>query len=142
MNSRRGIVYLGLVFLLGLALGALATIWAGKQGWFAEGSRWQRSSKRGVEWLNRELNLTSEQRQQLELILDEMGEAYRAIRERTRPEYRTVRQQGRDKIRAILSQEQRAKFEQLVREIDEKEAQRHRKRDTHKRKNSSGSERK
>lgn len=139
MRSRRAVLYLGLVFLLGIALGALGMVWAGRQGWTHADSRQQRRP-RGVEWLDRELNLSPQQRQQVEAILDEMGQAYRNIRQRTRPEYEAVRQQGRDRIRALLSEEQRARFEQLVRQLDEKEARRRQERDKPKNKDSSRSE--
>jgi len=125
MGTRRAIVYLLLVFLLGLALGSVGTFWAWKSGklraWWGSRSA-QRSP---VEWLNRELNLTAEQQKQLEAILDETAAGYRSIRERVGPEYEQVRQAGREKIRAILTPEQRAKFEELVRAIDEERA-RHR----------------
>lgn len=126
MGNRRAFVYLLVVFLLGLALGSLGTFWAWKSGqlraWW--GSRY--STRSPVEWLNRELNLTAEQQKQLEGILDETAAGYRDIRERVGPEYEQVRRAGREKIRAILTPEQRAKFEELVRAIDEKRA-RHRK---------------
>ena len=125
MGSRRAIVYLLLVFLLGLALGSVGTFWAWKSGklraWW--GSRYAQRSP--VEWLNRELKLTPDQQKQLEAILDETAAGYRSIRERVGPEYEQVRQAGREKIRAILTPEQRAKFEELVRAIDEERA-RHR----------------
>ncbi len=141
MGSRRAVVYLILVFLLGLALGGLATVWASKRGYTYDGSKRSRRA-RGVEWLDGELGLTTEQRREVEAILDEMGEAYRAIRKRIRPEYGAVRQQGREKIRALLDDEQRARFEQLIREIDQKEAQRHRKRDRGRQETPSGGEQK
>jgi len=139
IRSRRAVLYLGLVFLLGIALGALGMFWAGRHGWtHADSTRQHRP--RGVEWLDRELDLSAEQRQQVEAILDEMGQAYREIRQRTRPEYEAVRQQGRDRIRALLSEEQRGRFEQLVRELDEKEARRSQERDKPKKQDSPRSE--
>jgi len=128
MGSRRAVLYLAVVFLLGLALGALGMVWAGRHGWIYADSNYHRRPK-GVEWLDRELNFSPEQRQQVEAVLDEMGQAYREIRQRTRPEYDTLRQKGRDRIRALLREEQRPRFEQLVRELDEREARRRQERD-------------
>lgn len=123
MGTRRAVVYLVLVFLLGLALGSVGTVWVVKKGllrsWWSERYSFPQGA---VEWLDRELKLTPEQRRQLEAILDETAAGYRAIRERVGPEYEQVRQAGREKIRAILTPEQRAKFEELVRAIDEKRA--------------------
>lgn len=125
MGSRRAIGYLVLLFLLGLGLGVLGTLWAHKSDWFHD--RWRHShfsTQGAVDWLNRELTLSPDQQKQLETILDETAAGYRAIRERVQPEYEQVRHAGRDKIRAILTEAQRAKFEELVRRIDEKRQKR------------------
>lgn len=120
MGSRRAVLYLVLVFLLGFVLGALATHWATRAGVLASVFR---SEERGpLEWLTRELDLTPEQQKQLGPILDEAGTQYYAIFEPVRPQYEQVRQQTRNKIRALLTPQQRVKFEELVRHIDEKEA--------------------
>ena len=124
MDTRRAFFYLTLVFLLGALVGGLATLWATRRGWAAERGDHRRDPRGALEWLDHELKLKPEQRSKVEAILDETGQAYRAIRQRTRPEYEAVRQQGREKIRAVLNEEQRARFEELVREIDARDAER------------------
>ncbi|MBI2955915.1 MAG: hypothetical protein HYY26_01250 [Acidobacteria bacterium] len=124
-STGRAVVYLLLVFLLGVAGGVVGSMWAARQGWLPGASGHRHFTKEGaVRWLTEELNLTPEQQRQLEAILDETGRGYEAIRERTRPEYDRIRQEGREKIRAILTAEQRARFEELVRRIDEERARR------------------
>ena len=120
MGSRRAVFYLGLVFVLGFVLGALGGHYADKAGWLAYLHKGGGQGPLG--WLTRELDLTPEQQKQLGPILDEAGAQYFAIFEKVRPEYEQVRQQTREKIRALLSEKQRAKFEELVRHIDEREA--------------------
>lgn len=127
MGTRRAILYLLVVFVLGAVVGGLATHWASRRGWASERSDYRRDPRGALEWLNRELKLSPNQRAQVEAILDDTGQAYRTIRQRTRPEYESVRQQGRDRIRAVLNEEQRARFEELVREIDAAREEKHRK---------------
>jgi Spy/CpxP family protein refolding chaperone len=46
------------------------------------------------------------------------------LHEKLDPEYEQVRQQGRERIRQALTAEQRPKFEDLLRQIDEDRRQR------------------
>lgn len=120
MGSRRAVLYLVLVFVLGLVLGALGGRYGERAGWWRY---FHRGEERGpLAWLTRELDLTPEQQKQLGPILDEASAQYSAIFEKVRPEYEQVRHQTRQKIRAFLTDAQRAKFDELVRRIDEREA--------------------
>lgn len=125
MGSRRAVLYLVLVFLLGFALGGLATFWGTKAGWLPYPSVDREKSP--LEWLTRELNLTPEQQQQLEPILDKTGAKYYTIFKDVWPEYTRVREESREKIRALLTEKQLVKFEELVRQTEEKEAEYHKK---------------
>ena len=121
-ESKQALGYLLLVFVLGAALGA------GGMYWFESGSAALAGEKKGgkaetstVDWLSEELECTREQRAQLEEILDDTRTRYDAAWLEVEPKFEEARQGGRDRIRAILSDEQKAKFEKLVRRIDEKE---------------------
>jgi len=50
---------------------------------------------------------------------NDMRSHYQALHQKLDPEYEQVRQQGRERIRQILTPEQRPKFEDLLRQIDE-----------------------
>ncbi len=130
MSNRKALVFLVAVFLLGGAAGVLGTMWATHTG-LAAGSGAPRKLTRqsAMDWLNTELRLSAEQQQQLGVILDETGAEYEAIRERVRPEYDQVRQQSRERIRAILTAEQKARFEELVKQMDEERARHRRERE-------------
>jgi Spy/CpxP family protein refolding chaperone len=125
METRRAALYLTLVFVLGAAAGGVGMFWAERHGLVQAGAGPAHMTRAGAQdWLTRELRLTAEQRQQLGVILDDTEKGYRQVRERVRPEFETVRQSGREKIRAILTVEQRARFEELVRQLDEERARR------------------
>jgi Spy/CpxP family protein refolding chaperone len=130
MSNRKALAFLLAVFVLGAAAGVLGTMWATKTGLAAGSAGPSKFTKpAAMEWLTNELKLSAEQQQQLGPILDETATSYEAIRERVRPEYDQVRQQSRDRIRAILTPEQKARFEELVRQMDEERARRHRERE-------------
>jgi Spy/CpxP family protein refolding chaperone len=65
------------------------------------------------------LSLSPDQQKQLETIFNDMRDHYQALHQKLDPEYEQVRQQGRERIRQILTTEQRPKFEDLLRQIDE-----------------------
>ena len=129
-GSKQAVGYLVLVFLLGAALGTGGGYWFASNE-LVEASKKQKASKKPstVDWLIKELDLTPEQKTQFHGILDETRETYDSIRRmEVRPRYDAARQAGREKIRAILNEEQRAKFDDLVRHLDEKEKKRREKR--------------
>lgn len=116
MNRKAIVLVLG-VFILGMIVGGLAM-------YLAEG-RVLRSAQRGgpgrvVQQLTTDLGLSAEQQKQLESILEETRSHYEKLYETIQPERQKIREEGRDRIRAILSPEQRAKFEEFVRRIDER----------------------
>ena len=122
--NRRAVFYLALVFVLGVALGGVGTYLAEEWNVVDWHGRNRDHGRGVVERLSKELSLSPEQRTQLEAILGETGKQYEQIRERTQPEYEQVRQAGRERIRAILTEQQRPKFEELLRQIDAERRQR------------------
>jgi periplasmic protein CpxP/Spy len=74
---------------------------------------------RRVEELTRELTLTPEQAKQLDAILLLRHTQSRTIHDQADAQVEQVRQMGRNEIRAILSPEQRPKFEEFLRRTDE-----------------------
>lgn len=121
-KKSRAVVYVLLIFLCGIVTGALAHNLL---------HRWERAqnrqvaqaaappqnrTQRTVEHFTRDLHLTPEQAQQLTVILDETRTKYRAHEDATR-------QQARNHIREILSDEQRAQYEEIIRRNDERRHQ-------------------
>lgn len=69
--------------------------------------------------LTKELQLTSEQTQQIDAVLTETREEYLRLRKETRPHYQLIRSRSRDRIRQVLRADQLPKFEEMVRQRDE-----------------------
>lgn len=113
-SSRKAVLLVMLVFVLGIALGALGT-YVVTRSVQAEGARHHNA----LALFTRDLNLTQQQQQQIEAILRDVRAQYAAIHEKVDPEYDAARKQGRDRIRAILTPAQRPKFEELMRRMDE-----------------------
>ena len=74
---------------------------------------------RRVEELSRELTLTPEQAKQLDAILLLRHTQSRTLHEQGETQIEQVRQMGRNDIRAILSPEQKPKFEEFLKRTDE-----------------------
>ena len=110
-----------LVFLLGIALGAVGMRVAEQKVW---GDRREDRGRmagpaRFVEQLTKELALTTAQQQQLNSILEDTRKNYDVIYAPVRPQIEQARQEGRGRIRAMLTPEQAAKFDEMLRKIDE-----------------------
>ena len=64
--------------------------------------------------LQSELRLTQEQREQIEGIMADGQERIQKVRQRIEPEIRKEMTESRERIRDVLTQEQRERFEQLM----------------------------
>ena len=119
--QQKATLWLALVFVLGTALGAvLGYAFANRSNAAAPAqltAEQRRAQKR--EQLTREVGLTAEQQKQVIAILDEAQGEYKAIHAVSDPQVDAVRQKSRDKIRTILTAEQKPKFEEFIRKMDE-----------------------
>jgi Spy/CpxP family protein refolding chaperone len=73
-----------------------------------------------MEEMTTRLNLTAKQQQELNAILDYIGNRFRELRERSRPEERAIRQEQVDKVNAILTPEQRVEYAKMLQEREER----------------------
>ncbi|HEX5220234.1 MAG TPA: hypothetical protein VFZ59_11755 [Verrucomicrobiae bacterium] len=71
-------------------------------------------SREFIQVLDRQLQLTPEQRERVSRIMVEGQERVRELRSRIDPELRKELQQTREQIRAVLTPEQRERFEQMM----------------------------
>jgi Spy/CpxP family protein refolding chaperone len=119
--SRKAVVLVLVVFVLGVALGALGAYLVNGRVWGAHPEVFRHRDKRTqmIEQLTRELALTQDQHKELEAILSDMHSKYEALHQQINPQTERVRQEGRERIRAILTPEQRPRFEEFLRRMDE-----------------------
>ena len=119
---RKAALWVAAVFVLGAALGGvLGYIFGHHRVSAAAGpppSERERRARR-VEQLTQELTLTSEQRQQLDAILSELHAEYKTLHEQSDAQIDQAKQRGRDRIRGILTAEQKPKFEEFLKRMDE-----------------------
>lgn len=113
--------WLALVFILGTALGAVLGYAFAHRSYAAAPvqltAEQRRAQKRAQ--LIEEVGLTPDQQTQVVAILDQAQNDYKAIHAVSDPQIDAVRQKSRDKIRQILTPEQKPRFEEFLRKMDE-----------------------
>ncbi len=123
--SKRAILLVVVVFVLGLAFGGLSIHVAADRGWTGHhGPRGGSGKARLMDQLTRELELSAEQQNQLQAVLDQTRQRYQSIYEQIRPQMEQARLRGRENIRKLLTAEQLPKFEALVQRMDEERKKR------------------
>ena len=124
--KRRAALWVAVVFVLGAALGGVFGYFYGHRSTVAAAnpplSEPQRRAQR-VAQLTQELGLTNDQKKQLDGALSQLHAEYKSIRDQSNQQLDSqmdqARQKGRDQIRAILTPEQKPKFEEFLRRLDE-----------------------
>jgi Spy/CpxP family protein refolding chaperone len=119
--TRKAAVWVGVVFLLGTALGGTLGYSYAHHFVSAASTPLPEPVKRAqrVEQLTQLLSLTSAQSQQVDAILLQRHTEAKTLHEQTDAQIEQVRQKGRDQVRAILTPEQKPKFEEFLRHLDE-----------------------
>jgi Spy/CpxP family protein refolding chaperone len=124
--KRRAALWVAVVFVLGAALGGVFGYLYGHRSIVAAAnpplSEAQRRAQR-VEQLTQDLGLTNDQKQRLDSTLSQLHAEYKSIHDQSNQQLNSsmdqARQKGRDQIRAILTPEQKPKFEEFLRRLDE-----------------------
>jgi Spy/CpxP family protein refolding chaperone len=120
--KRKAALWVAVVFVVGAALGGVFGFFYGHRSVVSASnppmSEPVRRAKR-VEQLTQELGLTSAQSQQLNTILSQLHGDYKTIHDQSETQMEIARQKGRDQIRSILTPEQKPKFEEFLKRLDE-----------------------
>jgi Spy/CpxP family protein refolding chaperone len=111
-----------LVFVIGFATGALTAnlMPVASEKPPSREERRPRGPEGYMQHLAKELGLTPEQGEAIRQIVAETSKEYGRLRQELDPRFQDIRSRSRDRIRAVLSPEQRSKYEELVRRHDEK----------------------
>jgi Spy/CpxP family protein refolding chaperone len=118
MNRRAFLAVAG-IFLAGALLGGVTTHVA-EQSVLGENTRTRRGPSHVVEELTQQIGLTPEQQVQVTQILEETRKRYDEIYKPILPLVDQARQDGRARIRSVLTPEQLPKFEEYLRQLDER----------------------
>jgi Spy/CpxP family protein refolding chaperone len=119
--TRKAALWVGVVFLLGAALGGVLGYTFAHRPVSAANpplSEPERRAQRVTE-LTKGLSLTPEQAQRLDAILFHWHGESKAIHDQSDAQIETLRQKGRSEIRSILTPEQKPKFEEFLKRFDE-----------------------
>ncbi len=113
-SKARAAVLLLAVLLLGGLLGATTVrMLEGDAG--THPRRTMRPGHEGyMEWLTAELDLTPEQRAEVNAIVSEHRERMAELWRELRPRFETVKRDFRREVGAVLNEDQRARFEELL----------------------------
>jgi len=121
-NSFTTVLYLAILFLSGVAVGAfglrLYTLNSVRAGGRPSPEEFKR---RYISELRTELKLTDDQVNKLGPILDETRKQFREMHEKHRPELKAIQDQQTQRIRALLNDSQQAAYSRF---LEERENQR------------------
>ena len=114
-------LWVGVVFLLGAALGGMVGYSYEHHLVSAASTPLPEPVRRAqrLEQLTQLLNLTSAQSQQVDAILLQRHTEAKTIHDQTDAQLEQVHKNGRDQIRAILTPEQKPKFEEFLKNLDQ-----------------------
>lgn len=74
----------------------------------------QQNHQAKFEKMRSELGLSDEQAAQINTIINETRNEFRALRTEARPRYNAIRQKERERIRTVLTPEQQRKFDEMI----------------------------
>jgi Spy/CpxP family protein refolding chaperone len=119
--TTKAALWVGTVFLLGAALGGVLGYLSAHRTASAANpplSEPERRARR-IEQLTRDLSLTPAQSQQVDAILLQRHAEAKVIHDQTDAQIDQVHQKGRQQIREILTPDQKPKFEEFLKRLDE-----------------------
>ncbi len=115
-------LWLAIVFVLGAAIGATFGYSFAHRSYASTShppmSEPERRAKRVAE-MTREIGLSPEQSQKLDAVIASTHEEMKKVHEKSDADIEALRQKARGEMREFLTAEQKPKFEEFVRKLDE-----------------------
>ena len=117
---RQAAIWVAIVFLLGTAVGGMIGYSYAHRSVAAANAPLPEPVRRAhrVEQMRQELGLTSDQAKQLDAILMQGHADVKMIHQQSDAQIEQLRQKKRNEIRAILTPEQKPKFEEFLTKLD------------------------
>ncbi len=118
--TRKAALWVSVVFLLGAALGGVGGYYYAHHPVLAQNTPLPEPVRRAqrVEQLTQLLGLTSAQSQQVDAILLQKHTEAKVVHDQADAQLAQLHQKGRDEVRAILTPEQKPKFEEFLQKLD------------------------
>ena len=118
--TRKAAIWVVIVFLLGAVGGAMFGYGYAHHSVAAASAPLPEPERRakGVARLTQELGLTSDQAKEVDVIIMERHAEMKVIHDQSDAQIDQLRQRGRDQIRAILTPEQKPKYEEFLQKLD------------------------
>lgn len=119
--QQKATLWLAIVFVLGAALGGVFGYYFAHRSYASEQMPLSAEARRAQrrEKLTHDVQLTPDQQKQVIAILDQSQIEYKAIHGVMDPQIESVRQKTREQIRGLLSADQKPRFEEFLRQVDE-----------------------
>ncbi len=104
---------LAIAFLFG------AVLVGGALGFSADRMLSRERKTRPIDLLDQRLDLSDQQRAQINAILDDRHRQFTLAYEIVKPKMDSIRQRTRDQMRQVLTADQRVQFEELLKELSD-----------------------
>jgi hypothetical protein len=115
------------IFFLGIGSGVLiANFYTTRVTGSPDASNRPEHAQRDINRFYDYLGLDQPQREQMHKIGEETRQEFQDLRTETQPRFEAIQERSREKIRAILNDEQRAKYDDFRRRMDERRRNRSR----------------
>lgn len=116
-------LYVGLIFASGVVLGVFGHSLYAVTTVASKGLKPEDIRKKRMAEMQTRMKLSDEQFSKINSIFEDTRAKWHEVRERYRPEMDAIESAQRDKVRAVLSPDQRAEYEKMLKEREEQQKQ-------------------